>query len=1208
MKKLLIYICIFTIVFPNISIASVERTADFRVEKVIPIDEFSHKQDITEYIDVSNYREPEIIDYYIDNGTLKAEIIDNEIRLKLRDGEYSYTRDKVTKRYVEEFGDLPLDDESSRTIIIQPEKDVENISSVSGDFESAKVDSDGNIVVKVKKSAMGIAGYDKRSIVTDKIDIKVDENNRNQRVISEDYTFEYPIAKGTTPRIKYGTAFCNGEKLSSSEVKIVSNDLDFYIEFDNGMPKLNETKVEAGFPYYWIDRFSNGTFKKYYPNEVYNTPKIRFKGAGDLLNGNTIKELSIIIDKDEAWTDYSGFELDGKKYVYIDTKTSKNPFDKKYTILNSKSTIFNGQWFNTEKLTMTIDDDEIIYEPQGKLYSCGAFVPSTEKWGEMMPAKDWEIQDSFYNPYIGKDDTYVKHFKFFYGPEKKTTFGGYYTYPYSCTVEYEHYKPADLYSGNIVYTYKEEENKEGYYYNGWVAIEHTETKNVDDFPPEPPYNIKYNKTSGILTWREASDDYTPKEEIRYDVDCQINNVWKRIGSTSKGVVSLVYGKEGYFRVRAVDEMNQYSSWAYSMDDLLELEGNVIPRNIKAGDCIKIEAETLSHDDIVSVQAIQKELDINTYLYEQSKDKSDFLEISFQPYGNVNSNGHYIIARNSIFAYDNDDDIIIDKYANRAFMEEDDEFLLLDMPMIDEEKIIPISEEFTVIIPNQNYLNAPVDFFQYDRDTFSLQSMNSLYGYNRKIDRKDILIGIENCVYKTKIKGNNVCEMKPRLSINSFKYNENNKPEYINIWLDNEESKLPITMTITTDESKMSKISVYLGAKHKYSFEVSYEDIENNIRGINYYGIRKRIQRFVKMGTGHTFPNKNKIVLDWAGILDRYRDIRELKWLGCKLNENDPWFNDYATEYNNYPTTRDVNRILFVDKPLSVESIDKYNKLIKNSNKPININDDDSVFGDKVMELTTKFKSDSLSTPSTAKAGLYWVTLIARTENGNEARILLPLNIGEEIEETETEEEELEEEHIDTTSQIKSAYIGRFHYEGSKAKTSSLLKSNTTKNASEGFISAGETLSLKLLTKNIDSLTIEIEGDKSIRTFDDLTKRFIYDEPLARGKSVEGLSKLKEKYNFPITIYPTKVNEDGSKIFEYKYVIPYKTKQTLHSWSSLRQLGQSGDAIDTSRLLERIDVPYRIVLKANDRVKKTISFDVFERWDNVLNRDLSMYLT
>lgn len=1211
MRKILIYICILTLIFPYIAIASVKRTADFRVEDIIEIDEFSRKQDITEYIDISDYRDVEIIDCYVDNGKAKAEIVDNEIRLKLRDGDYSYTRDKVTKKYMEEFKDLPLDNENSRTIVIEPEKEVENISSVSGDFESAKIDTDGNIVIKVKKSALGIPGYDKRSVITDTIDVKIDESNRNESVSSEDYIFEYPIVKGTIPRIKNNTAFCNGEKLNSTDLKVIANDVDFFVEFDNGMPKLNETKNEYTYPYYWIDRFSNGTFKPYYPNEAYNTPKVRFNGKGDWLPGSKEPdELTFIVEKNKDWMDYSGYELDGKKYVYVDTKSNKNPFSKGYIILNSRSRIFSGQWFNTEKLTMTIDDDEIIYEPEGKLYSCGEFVPNTKNWGEMMPAKDWEIQESFYNPYIDGYDTYVKHFKFFYGPEKKVTFGGYYTYPYSCTVEYDHYKPADLYSGSIVYTYKDDQDKEGYYYNGWITIEHTVTKIVDDFPPEAPYNLKYNKELGLITWREAKDDYTPKEDMRYQVEYQSDNIWKRIGNLDKGILSLKYNNDGYFRVRAIDEMNQYSPWVYSVNDLLELNGKVIPHNIKAGDSIEILANTLSHDEIVSVQAIQEELGIDTYLYEINKEKSKFLELTFQPYGNVKSDGHYINAKNSIYAYDKDDYIMMGKYANRAFMEEDDEFLELDMPdIVNEEKEIPITKDFTVIIPCNNYLNVPTGFFQYDNKFFNLQTMNYLYGYNERLEKKELIIGVENYIYKTKVEWGNLCEMRPLLTINSFKYNEKNQPQYINIWLDKDELKLPVTMTITTDERNMSQINVYLGKKLKHSYEVPFEDIDKNIRGINYYGIRKRMRRFIKMGAGYTFPDKNKIVLEWAEILDRFRDVTGLRWLGCKINEEDSWFQDYAEEYNNYPTTRDVNRILFVDKSLTVDSIDKYNQLIKNSNVPIKSFDDESVYGDEVMEISTDFRSNIINTPVIAKEGLYWITIIAKTNNGNEARMLLPLNIGEEKEEKEKAEEELpyEEELLDNTSQLKSTYIGRFHYEDSNPKISPLLESKTTKNKTEGFISAGETLSLKLLTRNIEFLTIDIEGDESIKTFDDLTKRFIYDEPLARGNVVEGLSKIKERYSFPVTIYPIQTNEDGSKVFDYKYVIPYKTKQTLHSWSSLRKLGLAGDEIDTSRLLERIESPYKIVIKNNGEIIKKISFDVFERWDNVLNRDLSKYL-
>ena len=1211
MKKLLIYICIFTLTFHNISIASIKRTADLRVEEVIPIDIYSNQQDITEYIDISDYRDAEVIGCYVDNGEAKAEIIDDRIKLKLIDGEYSYTRDKVTKKYVEELEDLPLDNENNRTIVIEPEKATENICSVSGDFQSAKIDTDGNIVVKVKKSAIGIPGYDKQSIVTDTIDVKIDAGNRNENVTSEDYTFKYPIVKGTTPKIKYGTAFCNGEKLNSTDVKVITSETEFFVEFDNGLPMLNETKNEYTYPYYWIDRFSNGTFKPHYPNEVYNTPKVRFKGDGTWLpTSEKPNELTFIVDKAKEWTDYSGYELDGKKYVYIDTKSSKNSFAKGYTVLNSRSKVFNGQWFNTEKLTMTIEDDEIIYEPEGKLYSCGEFVPNTKGWGEMMPAKDWEIHDSFYNPYIDKEDTYVKHFKFFYGPEKKVVFGGYYTYPYSCTVEYEHYKPVDLYSGNIVYTYKEEQDKEGYYYNGWITIKHTVTKAVDDFPPESPYNLKYNKTSGILNWSSAKDDYTLAEDMRYEIQYQDNNTWKKIGGTDNGRVSFNYKEDGEFRVRAIDEMNQYSTWTYSINDLLEIDGEVIPRNIKAGDSIEIIANTLSHDEIVSVQAIQEELGINTLLNKTSSSKSNFTELAFGIYGHVDIGDYYIVPRNNALAYyDSNGNVDIDYYLDSGYADEDDSHIYFHMPEINGKEEIPISKNFTVIVPNQNFLNTPRDFFEYKNNHYALETDNSLYFYNAGTNRNDLLVGVDAITYRKSINWYYKFELDPKLRINTFEYDEKGLPKYAEVLLEKEESKLPITMTFSTNEKNITSVKVYLGDKLKYSYDTAYSNISKHIKGIKYYGVKKTMERY-KISRGvYIYPSSNNQLANWAFIACDFRDVRDFKWLGCKYDERTEMSEDYAPEYNSYPTTRDVNRILFSDECLATESISKYIQLIKNSNLLINKRYKESVFGDDVMEITSNYKSDIIKTLDTAKEGLYWITLIARTQNGNEARVLLPLNIGEEKEEVLPEEEEKpeEEELVTNQPQIKSAYIGRFHYEDSEAKVVSLLKSNTTKNKSEGFISAGETLSLKLLAKNIDSLTIDIEGDKSIKTFDDLTKRFIYDEPLAKGKNVESLSKLKEKYSFPVTIYPTKINEDGSQIYEYKYVIPYKAKQTLHSWSSLRQLGQAGDSIDTSRILERISNPYKLVLKAGGKVIKTINFDVFERWDNVLNRDLSKYL-
>ena len=87
----------------------------------------------------------------------------------------------------------------------------------------------------------------------------------------------------------------------------------------------------------------------------------------------------------------------------------------------------------------------VSYIPEGKLYSMGELVSGTNGWGETAPNHSWESNETFFNELTGKYETYVKHYKFFYGPENKKAFGGFYTYPYNCTLQYEHYKPVNLY-------------------------------------------------------------------------------------------------------------------------------------------------------------------------------------------------------------------------------------------------------------------------------------------------------------------------------------------------------------------------------------------------------------------------------------------------------------------------------------------------------------------------------------------------------------------------------------------------------------------------------------------------------------------------------------------------------------------------------------------------------------------------------------------
>lgn len=163
-----------------------------------------------------------------------------------------------------------------------------------------------------------------------------------------------------------------------------------------------------------------------------------------------------------------------------------------------------------------------------------------------------------------------------------------------------------------------------------------------------------------------------------------------------------------------------------------------------------------------------------------------------------------------------------------------------------------------------------------------------------------------------------------------------------------------------------------------------------------------------------------------------------------------------------------------------------------------------------------------------------------------------------------------------------------------------------------FICAGETICIKVKATNFaERFTVEFEGDKSINAFDELTKLFEWTEPKNRKEKTlyNSLKDYEKMYSDKRIIYPE--NDEGKYIsFNYKYVIPYKTKQTLHSWSSLREVSNNAFEIDEKKMFTRISEPYQIVVKASGTTGVTterIELDVFQRWDTLYNRDLSKYI-
>lgn len=158
-----------------------------------------------------------------------------------------------------------------------------------------------------------------------------------------------------------------------------------------------------------------------------------------------------------------------------------------------------------------------------------------------------------------------------------------------------------------------------------------------------------------------------------------------------------------------------------------------------------------------------------------------------------------------------------------------------------------------------------------------------------------------------------------------------------------------------------------------------------------------------------------------------------------------------------------------------------------------------------------------------------------------------------------------------------------------------------------FICAGQVLVVEANIKNEPtSVSFAIEGDSRIQKLDDLTKRFVYEEPKSRNQKLiySSLKSLENSYKLPRKM----VYESG--VYKLEYVIPYGTKQSINSWATLREVGGNALEIDKNKMFTRITRPYYIKIKASNdggTITKSIAFDVFERWDTIYNRNITEYV-
>lgn len=203
-----------------------------------------------------------------------------------------------------------------------------------------------------------------------------------------------------------------------------------------------------------------------------------------------------------------------------------------------------------------------------------------------------------------------------------------------------------------------------------------------------------------------------------------------------------------------------------------------------------------------------------------------------------------------------------------------------------------------------------------------------------------------------------------------------------------------------------------------------------------------------------------------------------------------------------------------------------------------------------------------------------------------------------------------------TEYIKDIKLGIIKYDKNEKVYNNLNKTLTTNEAdSEGFICAGQNLGLELRTsKNVEKIDIKILGDSSIKNFDSKTKKFEWDDNI-KNNYITRFNLLEEYYNFySRDFYEMIRNNESEDIYTFEYLIPYGTKQTLHSWNTIREI-TSNSIINSQMIMSRISDPYIIELdvyvKENDKIikkeTKQIKFDIFENWKNLYNRDITQYI-
>ena len=993
--SLSLIICLIFTMFPMSSNAYITRTITVTKETVIPFNTTSSTSSTYTNVSIpSNYTNVQVIGSAVDNGSIiSTSLGSGYISIYLDNATFNSTSQTKTVSNKETIS-IPYqkeDDPVNHTITTDTIKAITFIESCSGDFLSV-VFNGSKITAKIDTTKGKLSPDPDGALTTESVSFSLDDTNRNQN-ISVTKSIPYDVVGNLRTKISPQSGVVSFTKLGN----LIS------AHFDKGNPKLNETTYDMSHTYFVIDRHRDGHFSPYIPKWIYRADNyfIPDTWKGYYLTADT-GIVSYGYRKPE-WSDFWGYIIDGKKYYYSGSQSTR---------LFLKTDVKNETLYNTEKFFVTITDNQVTYKPEGRL----------DKPKEIFDPYSFEIQDTFYNPIDKKEEPYVRHYWFHYGPDKHL-FGGYYTYPYTATCEYDRVKDVKLYTGSVTYNYDQIVTIPGssYNYNGWIKIKYNQQETVNDYPPSVPFNVSFDYSTMNLKWNPSTDDYTPQNQLVYDVEVRktLAGAWESLGRTGAGITNMSYpsAQSGYkYRVRAIDNANQAGDWGYSTEGKMTLTGTLTPSATAAGENIKIDAFIKTSGTIQSVTAACPALGINTTLGYVSKTTPNGMEFSFPVYYNYYSfNPPYIYSNAPATATYSANSLKVKPWAlpanngtysgcfNIALKRaSDDGSTLINN--------YPINKKGTVIIPNDNYLNTPLDMYWtvdgWRRNSFA----NALY-ILRKDNNKERFISYEqysaNNIPVYNSWGGWVGYKSPinrEIKVNTFTKNANGSTIYQSMPITVSDVRYPLTVTWNTvfDSAmgcEMTTFTVYSGVDKIGTFKSKWSDIINHTNGFTAYEINKISYKYIpspgtEYGADWYFKGNAGDVSEWTqfrnrNITDTASLYTSIPWAGYKVLTDQMATQSQIDNYNNALTTRFNYRLLFSDEEFSDSDISRYLDLVRSSNASVQEN----VFLLNVTPSNYSYSKSNIPISAAAQDGIYSVDIIAVLTDGTSQTIQLPLTIG-----------------------------------------------------------------------------------------------------------------------------------------------------------------------------------------------------------------------